>query len=223
MTPDERREYDRIWRKKRNDERKVNGRCIQCDRKVIDNKQLCIECRNKQKYERKKRSEFRKENNLCVKCGNSCVEGNYHCTRCFENNNKSYKKRKKINLEKGICLNCRNFCITDKDGIVLHKLCEICYLKGISISHFGNVSYWEKLKFLYENNPICPFTKKKLILGINTSLDHIVPKSRGGLNEISNLQWVYMSDNFDVNRMKGSMINEEFIDMVKIIFNYNFK
>ena len=47
----------------------------------------------------------------------------------------------------------------------------------------------------------------------NAELDHKVPLSRGGTNDLGNLQWLAKN----VNRAKGTMDNEEFIAMCKQI------
>jgi 5-methylcytosine-specific restriction endonuclease McrA len=60
---------------------------------------------------------------------------------------------------------------------------------------------------------ICPYTGKILSLGKDASVDHIVPKSRGGSTELSNLQWVY----YQVNFMKGDMFHEEFLELIGLI------
>ena len=43
----------------------------------------------------------------------------------------------------------------------------------------------------------------------NAELDHKVPLSRGGTNDLGNLQWLTR----EVNRAKGAMDNDEFIAM----------
>lgn len=49
----------------------------------------------------------------------------------------------------------------------------------------------------------------------NAELDHKVPLSRGGTNDLGNLQWVSRK----VNRAKGAMDNDEFIAMCKQVAN----
>lgn len=45
----------------------------------------------------------------------------------------------------------------------------------------------------------------------NAELDHKIPLSRGGANDLANLQWLSK----EVNRAKGTMDNDEFIAMCK--------
>ena len=61
-------------------------------------------------------------------------------------------------------------------------------------------------------NGTCALTGEKLIPGKNASLDHIVPRCRGGGND-NNLQWVTKEANY----FKRARTNEELIRMsVKI-------
>jgi 5-methylcytosine-specific restriction protein A len=47
----------------------------------------------------------------------------------------------------------------------------------------------------------------------SASLDHKIPLSRGGTNDASNLQWV----DSNINRAKGSMDCDEFVEMCKSV------
>ena len=44
-------------------------------------------------------------------------------------------------------------------------------------------------------------------------LDHKVPVSKGGDDSVDNLQWVHE----EINRMKGTMDNQEFLELCKRI------
>lgn len=53
----------------------------------------------------------------------------------------------------------------------------------------------------------------------NASLDHVMPISRGGTHTIDNAQMVI----HEVNRMKGSLTNDELIELCrKIVFHADF-
>ena len=51
----------------------------------------------------------------------------------------------------------------------------------------------------------------------NAELDHKIPSSKGGSHTIENLQWLHKN----INRAKGSMKQEEFINMCKRVTAWN--
>lgn len=57
----------------------------------------------------------------------------------------------------------------------------------------------------------------ELLTPDTASLDHIVPVSNGGGNEVDNLQWL----NAEVNTMKGSLSQERFIALCRKIASWN--
>lgn len=59
----------------------------------------------------------------------------------------------------------------------------------------------------------CVYSGRKLILGQNASLDHIIAKSRGGSESLDNLQWV----DRNVNYMKRALSHDDFLDLVRQI------
>jgi predicted DNA-binding protein YlxM (UPF0122 family) len=64
----------------------------------------------------------------------------------------------------------------------------------------------------------CALTGQDITDPSLASLDHIVPVSNGGGNEVNNLQWVLS----EVNRMKGTLTQERFIELCcKIASHHN--
>ena len=59
----------------------------------------------------------------------------------------------------------------------------------------------------------CVYTGEKLIAGVNASVDHRIPSSRGGSDDLCNLQWVTKK----INRMKGNMTHQEFVEICQLI------
>jgi 5-methylcytosine-specific restriction endonuclease McrA len=71
------------------------------------------------------------------------------------------------------------------------------------------------LKDLLESqNGRCVYTGRKISIGVDAWLDHKVPRNQGGGFEIENLQWVHR----DANRMKTDLLEPQFFQMVKEIY-----
>ena len=69
---------------------------------------------------------------------------------------------------------------------------------------------------LDQQHGICPYTGQQLVIGENASVDHILPRSRGGSNDPDNLQWVVTQ----VNLMKHKLNHEEFLALMQEIMTY---
>jgi 5-methylcytosine-specific restriction endonuclease McrA len=65
----------------------------------------------------------------------------------------------------------------------------VCYLKDTAGRHLGSRRRWKELQELFERQGRrCALSGVPLTLGCDTEVDHIVPRSRGGANDITNLQ-----------------------------------
>lgn len=73
------------------------------------------------------------------------------------------------------------------------------------------------LELLEEQHCKCALTGKVLVPGSNTSLDHIVPKAKGGGNDSENLQWVTPQ----ANKAKGTMSVREFLTFCQQVIEHN--
>lgn len=71
------------------------------------------------------------------------------------------------------------------------------------------------MQIFKEQEFTCALSGRKL-RSKRTQLDHIIPKSRGGTDEKSNLQWLTTQ----VNRMKGSMMQDDFIALCGEIWKH---
>jgi radical SAM protein with 4Fe4S-binding SPASM domain len=132
------------------------------------------------------------------------------------------KARQKINMlewrqnqiNNGLCLSCKGVatCGLHCDK---HWLRTIGSKYGLTIKNNGV----QMLQQLWdEQKGICSITGEKLIRGVNASIDHKIPISRGGTHSKENLHWVTIS----VNTAKGGQLLEEFIDMcTKVVSRVN--
>lgn len=68
------------------------------------------------------------------------------------------------------------------------------------------------LELIEEQEYQCALTGKRLTPA-TASLDHIIPRSKGGEDIIENCQVIHM----EVNRIKGVMTNDELIALCRVI------
>lgn len=80
---------------------------------------------------------------------------------------------------------------------------------------YYKLAAWDLWKIAKAQKMKCPFTGEKLT-SLNASLDHIIPVSKGGTNEPSNIRLVVKW----VNLMRLNYSDYEFIEMCHKISNY---
>ena len=67
----------------------------------------------------------------------------------------------------------------------------------ISHARLGTQTYWKELKKLIEKQDYkCALTGDVISFDMNIELDHKLPKYRGGLNDLLNVQWVTKEANW---------------------------
>ncbi|MHB8815783.1 MAG: HNH endonuclease, partial [Steroidobacteraceae bacterium] len=83
------------------------------------------------------------------------------------------------------------------------------WFKNVGAPHgLGNKVGVEVLRALWdEQRGRCAVTGDVLIPGVTASIDHIIPKSRGGSSNKGNLRWVL----FRINQIKWDMTHDEFV------------
>lgn len=70
------------------------------------------------------------------------------------------------------------------------------------------------------NEGTCFYSGVKILPGLTASIDHRIPKSKGGTNDITNLEWVHMG----INTLKGNFTEKEFISKcAPILVNFNYE
>ena len=196
-----------------NKDRRKNG-CDKCGRPK-EKGCLCLSCWEKRTAYLKQRNDKVVVQKLCRVCSAPALEGVRLCETCRSNLNQLRADRKLLRQQLGLCITCGKESSGNK--------CVNCYLKETAHFHLKQRKLYPKLiEILNGQNGVCPYTGEKLILGQNTTLDHKIPKSRGGTSDISNLQWVYKGE-FDVNWMKGMMTEEEFLEAIEKIHRYLIK
>ena len=121
---------------------------------------------------------------------------------------KSMQKIRLRNKENNKCIECGN------DRLENTKYCEKHYYKMLTYKAMKSEKYWKELRDkFYKQNERCFYTGDKLIHGINSSIDHIIPKSSKSnkVYTIDNLVWCTR----EVNLAKRHTSIENFIILCK--------
>ena len=139
-----------------------------------------------------------KAKGLCIECSNPTT--GLRCDACNKRRAK-YRKSKKLEWkEKSLCNQC------GKETIKGKNQCEKHYLMQVSIDRLGTSKYWKDLKELIaKQNFKCALTGDEISFESDIDLDHIIPKSRNGKNELSNVRWVTRQ----ANRLKNNLTDDE--------------
>jgi len=195
-------------------DKKNSGLCVYCWINKTSGGIYCDACKAKRKKQTKRYRDGLKLMGLCLQCTKPVIPGKNFCVDCFAI--KMVKWRDLVSHRK-----CNNLCMDcGVEGTITpgkKKLCFKCWAKGIAGRTLGNYNKWEDIKAILERQKYkCPYTGQVLIPGKNTSLDHIVPKSKGGSNDIDNLECVIKI----VNTMKHNQSHEEFIKIMQDILGY---
>lgn len=181
---------------------------------------------NDRDYQREYQQRYRKrhkELGLCMGCNNQVLESFLYCTECRKKRRRREKERNarllKERLEQNLCIRCgkRPPLLVSRDNH--HVLCETCYLKKKSRDRLGVVKHWQHLKELLKQQGCrCTYTGDKIILGLNDSLDHILPAHHYPKLKDSpdNVEWVTR----EINEMKRDRTPTEFLELIKRILDY---
>ena len=170
----------------------------------------CRSCYRRRETRRKQLWVEKKTRNECISCNRIVSTGKSKCEICLKKQREQRAKREITRFNGGLCIKCGKLSHT-----LNSKTCGNCFCRNVSKFHFNTYSHTDDLmNLLVKQDHKCPYTGRKLTLGENCTLDHIVPKSRGGKNELSNLQWVYYLDHININTIKWTMTDEEFKKLI---------
>lgn len=180
-------------------------RCHSCNKIVRGPRSSCSLCIRKINLRRHERVNALKAQGLCTEnCGATSATGKVRCALCLDKrrmeNRKEYRRRTLCNQ----CVYCQRAATA---GI----FCMTHWLKNIGCTcGLGNKKGIKVLQRIWSaQKGYCALTGDTLVPGKTASLDHIIPRSKGGTNEESNLRWVLLS----VNTFKLDMADEEFVQI----------
>ena len=195
---------------------RADGVCTKCGAKLSENgapiPSLCVSCTEKQSSRGKDRRLKRSAERMCFSCGKKVDGGGSwkFCKECRDKGRTSQKALYAKRRESGQCLHCGEISVA-------WGLCRKHVLQDMARTHLNGVFDWVILDTLWEaQNGKCALTGVDLVLGHGAAVDHVLPKSRGGLKEVTNIRWVHK----DANYAKGTMTDHEFFDLCSRICEY---
>ena len=166
--------------------------------------------RQKQRVNKQRFYDAHRSQGLCLECVNPVAEGKARCETCLIRRRAKRKERLSQAIAAGKCGSCCTL-----DAIQGNRLCVKCYLRRVSLDHFGTTRLWGQLLDNFEKqHGKCALSGFPLTLGIDAELDHILPKGAGGSKDIKNTQWVLHV----VNRMKDKLTEDDFFDLIEGLY-----
>ncbi len=149
-----------------------------------------------------------KAEGLCLKCGkNFPIPNKNLCEKCNEDMHE--RSRRKYQKDKS---NGDYHC---GYKAIIKGNCVSCWFDQIARNATGSrlngVYLAEKFE---EQKHLCYYTNKIMIPGVNASIDHKIPRKRGGSDDLINLVWC----DFNVNMQKRDLTEKEFIEQCKLVY-----
>lgn len=161
-----------------------------------------------------KRKARLKADGICTMCGTRpSLEGLAYCETCKSQSIDYQKQRRNEMLASNLCERCGG------EQLPHSTLCETCYFKKLAVDRLGSNKHWTTLRDrLAAQQGRCAYTGEPLVLGVNASLDHILPTSRfpGRSCDPTNAEWVERR----VNEMKRDRTPDEFLELIEVIITY---
>ena len=160
----------------------------------------------------------RKRMGLCVDCGNAinsctCNEDRV-VNRGIDRNSMEHDKRI-IELVKLIKTEDDSIRPTKRDDSIRatkRKISEKEWYMVKAGEHTGSKENWREIKeILIKQDYRCAYTGVKLVIGVNASIDHIVPRCKGGKDTVDNIQWVDKIVNSEKGRRTSKVYKKELI------------
>lgn len=180
------------------------GICSCCGKNpLIQGRAKCQSCIDQWNKHRANRRSSRKQQGVCTECGEPSYKRYSRCEKHYLENKNSTEKLKAERINKGLCCRCGKVPYVSN-----HQQCTVCILKAFAHELWRDRGRWKELLELFnKQGGRCSYTGEQLVIGQGASIDHIVARSKGGTDDISNLQWVKRV----VNLMKTDQRHQEFI------------
>lgn len=201
--------------------RKNSGLCVSCGKEnSLLNRLRCLACSEQASQRSKIYKANLRNNSLCSNCRKPHSYNKTRCADCSAIISRYHKDIRDKRANSSDCSECGKATPLTAFSIdSSYKPCETCYFKQVSVRRLGTNRFWKELKNkLKKQHYLCPYTGEKLVLGVNASLDHILPAHHYPelCQDIENVEWTTRA----INEMKRDRTPEQFLSFIQHILNY---
>lgn len=194
------------YRRKLTQERRANKICLRCGAPCPTRFARCDNCRAKGAVTSARHGQVVRDRSGCAACGGIRDTGKKVCSICRAR----MKELRDARLAQGLCVECGDAGVAG----TRKRLCMKCWFKSAAGCQLHSRKRWHELKALWDRQGgRCAYTGATLTPGMDASLDHIQPRSKGGTHDLVNLQWVLKQ----VNRVKANCTHEEFLALCRLV------
>lgn len=202
------RESRKRYKKRKRDQWVAAGFCSRCGKLPELPFKVCARCRiRRRKVYSSEIKQRRRDAGLCTACAKPNTSTKATCADC----------RQKVREAQRVIVGqyrAQGLCACGKNCRTVGTLCKPCWFKSRARLCGLGTQNWQLLRqLLIEQNFRCAYTNEPLILGRDATIDHKMPRTRGGSNAIENLHWVTQR----VNAMKSNYSHDEFLKICAII------
>lgn len=186
-------------------ERISQGLCGLCgDKKASDATAVCEACAEKQR----KRYKANRSKGGCFICGEASHKpGAAYCSKHYGMRMKRRDNRRKV----GLCYECGLH-----EGLSQGKRCRDCFFRNIAGRMNGDVTGKQLSELFDLQQQKCSLSGRQLLPGVNCHLDHIIPCSKGGSDDLINLRWL----DKNVNQAKSNLSDDDFLRLVADVYKH---
>jgi 5-methylcytosine-specific restriction endonuclease McrA len=145
-------------------------------------------------------------------CGREREDVRYRlCEACRDTARRSQKAIRERRRADGGCTRCGY-------PAEVGQLCRRDWFEMMGRNALGSRSHGAALARLWlAQGGRCAYTGRRLVPGVNASVDHVVPRARGGRDELANLVWCCA----EVNRAKTDMTPQDFRALCAEVLAYH--
>jgi 5-methylcytosine-specific restriction endonuclease McrA len=167
---------------------------------------MCQQCLDAKKSKR----EARLARAECSDCYGKTYNKKPLCPACRARKTERARERRLSLGAIGKCYVCK------ANAVPSSTRCETCIFKEKAKSHLGSPNQWKTIKAIWESQSgTCPYTGISLSL-TTSDVDHIVPRSKNGKGEPSNLQFVLAQ----INKMKNDYEEDDFLSLIQTMYKH---